>query len=779
MKRMIVLTSLILSASAGAQAQTATLEATLELRTIDGVTVPYQNGIPVPAFEKQQRTMIPLSGPWRKERFNANDAITLSSRAAAMPALLNEAKGREGRDFDDSAWAVKSLPAVENQMMSYEAQPEFYEDGVWYRRTFEVPDSLQGRYIKLIFYAVNYVADIWVNGQYLGWHESGYTPFAFDVTPELEYGKTNTIALRIDNPAWGTRKDIVPFYRVDWFNYTGVIHDLYLEASDPIHVVRSEVVPQTTAGEILVRTVVSNQGEAERSANVQIEIFRADVTAANQMSEQAAELTGAPAAFSGSAEASLTLPGYGSRVWQTSLQIADPALWTPKTPNLYILRATVRRDGLIIDRFHTQFGIRTVVVDGNKVRLNHKPVFFTGVARHEDHPLYGRSIPVAEIFKDLQGIKKNINCQFLRTGHYPNHLATYLFADRIGLTIMEEIPVWWYDDPEPWLIQNEQRHIHTQMMREMIFRDYNRPSILLWSTCNECRDVDNRKIFIEGVNNELDTLYPDGRLVSQSAAADRPSTRYPGTDASQRVCDVMGWTMYFGIFHGGTPGPGTAAFLDSVASQLPGKPALCTEYGYWSTPTGSSESTQLKVMRETFTSLEARGAVNATGSVREQGMLMAATWWCVYDWYSSSQGAQGVKEFQTMGLYHMDRATKKQVTPVLIQRYLPYTIHNGTTVGVEEEPGAAALPEKMHLAANYPNPFNSRTVIRYELSQAAEVRLDILNLRGEVVETLVTGRQPAGSHEAVWQSRAHASGLYLVRLQGAGGMQLRKMTLLK
>ena len=779
MKRMIVLTSLFLIAAACAHAQIATLEATLELRTVDGVTVPHQNGIPVPAFEKQQRAMIPLAGPWRKERFAANDALTLSSRSTAMPALLNEARGRETRNFDDSAWPVMTLPAVENQMMSYEAQPEFYEEGVWYRRTFDVPDSLRGRYVKLIFYAVNYVADVWINGLYLGWHEGGYTPFAFDVTSELDYGAANTIAIRVDNPAWGTRKDIVPFYEVDWFNYTGVIHDLYLEAADPLHVVRSEVVPVSTDGEILVRTVVGNQGEAAGEADVQIEIFRADVTAANQMSEQAADLTGAAAAFSGSPQQTLTIPGYSSRVWQTTLQIADPALWTTKTPNLYILRATVRRSGAIVDRFHTQFGIRTVVVDGNKVRFNHKPAFFTGVARHEDHPQYGRSLPVEEIFKDLQGIKKKINCQFLRTGHYPNHLATYLYADRLGLTVMEEIPVWWYDDPEPWLIQNDQRHIHEQMWREMIFRDYNRPSIILWSTCNECRDVDNRKIFIERVHNELDTLYPDGRLVSQSAAADRPSTRYPGTDASQRVCDVMGWTMYFGIFHGGTLGPGTSTFLDSVASQLPGKPAICTEYGYWSTPTGSSETFQEKVMRETFTALEARGAVSALGAVRPGGMLMAATWWCVYDWYSSSQGAQGVKEFQTMGLFHMDRTATKQVTKTLIQRYLPYTIHNGMTVGVEVEPGPAALPERMRLAANYPNPFNSRTVIRYELPQSAEVRLDILNLRGEVVETLATGRQQAGSHEAVWQSRHHASGLYLVRLQAAGENRIQKMTLLK
>jgi beta-glucuronidase len=772
MKKMIVLTSLILFAALAALAQIATLEPTLELRTIDGVTVPWQNNIPMPGFEKQQRTMISLAGPWRKERFNANDALTLSSRAAAMTALLNEAKGRETRDFDDSAWPVTTLPAVENELLGYEVQPEFYENGVWYRRTFEIPDSLRGRYVKLIFYAVNYVADVWLNGQYLGYHEGGYTPFAFDVSQDLEYGAVNTLAIRIDNPSWGTRKDTVPFVEVDWFNYTGIIHDLYLEASDPVHVVRSEVVPKSTAGEIEVRTVLGNRTEGAQNITATIELFQASVTAANQASEQTADLIGPAAAFSGSGETTLALPADGCRVWQTALQVTDPALWSPKTPNLYILRVTVRRDGQILDQYHSQFGIRTVAVDGNKMRLNHKPVFYTGVARHEDSPFYGRSIPVGEIFQDIQMIKKNLNVQFLRTAHYPNHLSTYLFADRLGLTIMEEIPVWWFDDAESWNIQNNQRHIHEQMWREMIFRDYNRPSIILWSTCNECRDVANRKIFIQRVHDELDSLYPDGRLVSQSAAADRPGA----DDASQGACDVMGWTMYFGIFHGGTYSNGTSSFLNKVALAWPDKPALCTEYGYWSTPDGGSEATQLKVFKDTFTALEARGAVSATGTVRADGMLMAATWWCVYDWYSDTQGTDS---WQTMGLYHMDRATRKQVATTLITRYLPYSLNGGTTVGVERHPEEGILPAEMSLAANYPNPFNSQTVIRFTLPQAAEIRLDILNLRGEEVETIFNGMHPAGSFEKIWNSRKAASGIYLVRLRSGGQVRLGKMTLVK
>ncbi|HOT98688.1 MAG TPA: glycoside hydrolase family 2 TIM barrel-domain containing protein [bacterium] len=772
MKPMTLLTSLFLLAAVACQSQTATLEPTLELRTVDGVTVPYQNNMPMPAFEKQQRPTISLAGTWRKKRFAANDALTLSNRAAAMPGILSESMGREGRDYNDSAWPVITLPAVENRMNAYEVQPEFYEDGVWYRRTFSVPDSLRGRYIKLIFYAVNYVADVWINGEYIGYHEGGYTPFAFDVSAVLNYGTDNTIALRIDNPAWGSRKDIVPFVKVDWFNYTGVIHDLYLEATDPVSIVRCQAVPQSTTGELLIRTVIGNQSENAQSATATLEIFKANVTAANQASEQAADLIGEPAAFSGTAETTLEIPVYNCRVWQTSLQIADPALWTPKNPNIYILRVTLRRDGKIIDRFHSQFGLRTLATSGNKVLVNGKPIFYTGVARHEDSPDYGRSIPVAKIFSDMQLLKKSLAVQFVRTAHYPNHPATYLFADRLGLAIEEEIPVWWFDDQEAWDIQNNVRHIHEQMWREMVFRDYNRPSIYLWSTCNECLDVDHRKIFIERVNAELDSLYPDGRFVTQSAAADRPGAN----DASQGACDVMGWTMYFGIFHGGAYGSGTASFLTKVATAWPDKPALCTEYGYWSTPDGSSEATQVKVFKDTFTELEARSAVTRTGTVRDSGMLMAATWWCAFDWYSHTQGNDS---WQTMGLYHMDRVTKKKVAGELILRYLSYSITGGTVSAVKQPQEEAARPGSFRLTAAYPNPFNSRTVISYDLSQAAEVHLDLLNLRGEVVETLYRGMRPAGHFEQVWDSRSAASGLYLVRLRSGARAQMLKVTLLK
>ncbi|MCK9211448.1 MAG: hypothetical protein M0P61_11485, partial [Ignavibacteriaceae bacterium] len=218
----------------------ASLEATLSFKSMNGVEVPFQNGIPVPSFEKQKRATINLAGTWKKLRVSADDNISLTKRdSAGLANLLTEAGGKQLPDFNDSGWQTKQIPSVENELyiLDKPKTPEFYQNGVWYRYNFNAADSLQGKFIKLIFYSVNYVADVWVNGQYCGYHEGGYTPFVFDVSAKLNFGSTsNSIVVRVDNPAWGTRKDIVPYQQCDWFNYTGIIHDVYLEASENISV---------------------------------------------------------------------------------------------------------------------------------------------------------------------------------------------------------------------------------------------------------------------------------------------------------------------------------------------------------------------------------------------------------------------------------------------------------------------------------------------------------------------------------------------------------------
>ncbi|MEJ2536750.1 MAG: glycoside hydrolase family 2 TIM barrel-domain containing protein, partial [Calditrichia bacterium] len=510
----------------GLPAQVATLKPTFNLKMVNGMNVPFQNNMPLPAFDKQLRYMNNLAGVWKKQRFMADHDLTLSERDSLhYMALLSEAGDRYKPGYNDDGWEDKLLPSVENQINAYEQAPEYYEDGVWYRRKFTVSDSLTGKFTKLVFYAVNYVADVWLNGHYLGYHEGGYTPFAFDVSSSVRTDTVNVLAIRVDNPPWGTRQDIIPYIVVDWFNYTGIIHDVYLEFTEPVSTVRADVVSLNTDGDILVKTVIKNISNFTRNIEVTINVYHADVNTGNIQTEIAAELTGSPVLFSGTSQKILTVLPDSINVWESILAVSNPNLWSPKEPNLYILKVKLMEAGEVLDEFYTEFGIRTIETLDDKVLINGAPIFYTGLARHEDHPEYGRSIPVSQIFSDLQ-VVQSLNANFLRTAHYPNHPYTYLITDRLGFATMEEIPLWWFDDESAWIIHN-QRKIHQQMWREMIFRDYNRPSVFLWGTCNECLNVPYRQAFIDSVRNDLNIRYPDGRLVTQSAAADRPGANDP------------------------------------------------------------------------------------------------------------------------------------------------------------------------------------------------------------------------------------------------------------
>jgi beta-glucuronidase len=769
-------TIILLLAAGFIYGQTATLAPTLSLVDIGGKQVPFQNGMPLPAFEKQERTVIDLAGEWKKQRFSASDYYTLLKRDGANSGLVSEAANRYTKDYNDASWTAKSIPAVENTLNAGIKVPEYYADGVWYRRKFTVPADASGKFVKLMFYAANYVADVWVNGEYVGYHEGGYTPFAFDVSGKLVYGAENVISIRIDNPDWDEHKsikDIVPYYTVDWFNYTGIIHDVYLEVTDPITITRADVVPQDTDGNLKVKAVLYNKNKQTANAEISFEVYQADVNESNIQNEKASAIIGTQVSLEGTAQSALSFAGDSVQVFETNIKIPNPKLWSPHSPNLYVLKAILKKDGAAIDEFYTQFGVRTVATDSVWIKLNGAPTFFTGVARHEDHSSYGRSVPKSVIFSDLQTIK-GLNVNLLRTAHYPNHLYTYLMADRLGLAITEEIPVWWFDDAEGWQIQDN-RKIHEQMWREMIFRDFNRPSIIMWSAANECKEETNRKAYITRIKNDLHTNYYDGRLVTQSAAADRPGA----ADISQEPADVAGWTMYFGIFHGSTYYGGTTNFLLDANDAFPEKPIYDTEFGYWSSEDGSNKQTQVTVFNETMKAFKFFSARNSSGDLKVNGFLSAITWWCAFDWYSHTQP----NGYQSMGLISMDRTTEKPVAGTLRSAYKPYyDTSEKVLIGIDDN-GNPAEDMNFALEQNYPNPFNSSTVIKFSLNESSMVQLKIFDVLGREIGTLVNEFRNAGTHSVRFNGSVNGkelpSGLYLYQLTTGGSVSVKKMLLLK
>ena len=764
---------LLLIGAATAIAQVASLEPTFTLVNVSEAVVPYQNGTPLPSFEKQLRTTISLAGQWKKSRFTANHAVSLIKRdSAGYAQLVSEADGRHLPQYNDMPWTAKQIPGVENTLNANEKVPEYYQDGAWYRTSFIIADSLQQQWARLNFYAVNYIADVWLNGIYLGWHEGGFTPFSFDVSKALRFDSANVLVVRVDNIPWGTRKDIVPYYECDWFNYTGIIHDVYLEFSNPLSVVRADVITKNIDGLIEAAIIVHNTTATSGAVDVALTVYEAKNDSASLLSERSADLAGTEVPVQGTVQHSVVIPSESLAVWKSAMTIPQPKVWSPRHPNLYILKVTVSQDGIVKDEFHTQFGIRTVTTVKDDILLNEQPVFLHGVARHEDHPLYGRSIPPSVIYSDLR-LVKNVNANYLRTGHYPNHPFTYLAADRIGLLVMEEIPVWWYDESFPWLIQNNVRFIHRQMFREMAFRDRNRASIALWSLSNECRDVAGRQIFYQMIRNDIESQYPDGRLITQSAAADRPGPY----DESQADCDVAGWTMYFGIFYdpaGLGKYRGTKYFTIDAHDFFPKKPIIATEIGYWSGESMTLFAKQTETFDSTFLAFEPRIPVTKSGYFNPSGFMAGVTWWCIFDWYTHQQSGG----FQSMGLIRMNREVEKPVHAAVKSKYGAYVEKSEYITSVYPS-NDGMQPGAFDLGQNFPNPFNPSTMISFRVPEKGPVSLKIFDALGRELTSLVQEYLEAGRYSVPFNAAGISTGVYFYRLQQGNHVATKKMTVLK
>ena len=638
---------------------------TLNLKTVNGEIVPYQNGSPMSSFEKQKdRAIIDLAGEWKKERVTLDPKKSIAVRdAAGIAAIETEAAGRNTADYDDSAWAGKILPAPENELYADKAQTkdgfEEYQGGVWYRRNFNVDETLRGKALSLNFLGVNYFADVWINGQYMGGHQGGYTPFAFDVTSVVNYDAANVIAVRVDNSAWSksfSNGEMLPYNTSDWLNYTGIFRPCYIEATDNIHIVRSDVQTLNTDGTIAVRTVVNNKANAAEQVELSYEVYEAEVTEGNQTSEYAEDLLGNATNVSEVKNVNLT----SVAVDTLNVKIANPKLWTPSIPNLYVLKVIVRVGGNVVDTYYTQFGLRTLDTDGDKILLNGELApYLAGVGRTDDHPVKGPAMNNEEQFKDFEIIKNKLNANFVRTGHFPGNRTSYLYTDRLGLAVWQEIPAYWFSG-EAFVTQTN-RGLARQMFMEMIYASYNRPSIWFDGTTNESGGQLSRVNYITDLKNMAELI--DGtRLVGQSAAGS------DATDDSHRAADVIGMTMYQGVFYGSNAYNGTIDTLTRMHSKFPNKPIIATEYGYWSSDGDTSITKQYEIFNATFNAFTKLANIKADGTENSEGFISGSAWWCAFDWYTE------ITKTQTMGLFRMDRETPKEpLTSIFAEKYNRYT----------------------------------------------------------------------------------------------------------
>jgi beta-galactosidase len=372
--------------------------------------------------------------------------------------------------YPDNQWQPVDLPhdyVLDGQYSSTLDRSHGYlpVEPAWYRKHFSIPASDQGKTLELQFDGVFRDSQVWLNGQFLGRHPSGYTGFAYDITKAAHYGGENVIAVRVaPQPFEGW-----------WYEGGGIYRHVYFNALAPVHVARhgtyvTSEVPNGNQGadseaDITVQTTVQNDGTGTANYGVQSEIAGPDGTVLATLHEDQTAAAG----------------GQSQVVQKTVLP--HPLLWSPDAPQLYELRTTIIQDGQPVDTTTTTFGVRTIYYDADKgFFLNGKHLEIKGVASHQDFPAVGIAVPDSLQAWRVRQLKQS-GANAWRTAHNPPSEALLEACDRLGMMVMDENRHLGdsYNHHSP----PGTTYTNLQDLAEMIQRDRNHPSIIMWSMCNE------------------------------------------------------------------------------------------------------------------------------------------------------------------------------------------------------------------------------------------------------------------------------------------------------
>lgn len=320
----------------------------------------------------------------------------------------------------------------------------------WYRKTFSVPAEDEGKHISLRFDGIFRNADVWVNGFWLGREPSGYATQVYDISEYLDYGEENLVTVRVDASL-----------EEGWFyEGAGIYRHVWLEKTAPVHVAAFGTFVHTQlsqrGAEVTIETVVRNASAASVDYSLRHTLLEAD---------------GTPVGM-----ASLPLQNVqakaDSRREQTII-VGSPHLWSLSDPYLYKVRTEIVAADAVVDTYETPFGIRSIVFDADKgFFLNGERVELKGVNQHQDHAGTGVAIPDALQVYRLKELKK-LGVNAVRTSHNPATPEMLDACDSLGILVMEENRLTGVNEE------------HIRLLRRMIERDRNHPSIILWSIGNE------------------------------------------------------------------------------------------------------------------------------------------------------------------------------------------------------------------------------------------------------------------------------------------------------
>lgn len=412
----------------------------------------------------------------------------------------------------------------------------YYEGTVWYKKSFDYLKTNENNRVFVYFGGANYEADVYLNDKKLGKHVGGFTPFQFEITHLLQ-DQNNDLVVKVDNKR---QRDGVPTLNTDWWNYGGITREVKL-----IETANSFISDYTV------------QLSPENNKKVQATIHLNGGTIANQkVCVQIPELS----------INQVVQTNENGRI-DVELKAKNLSYWSPDNPKLYDVFLSTDSDEV-----QDQIGFRTIETNGPDILLNGEYIFLKGISIHEESPINGgRANSEADARQILTWVKE-LGCNYVRLAHYPHNEYMVRVADEMGIMVWEENPVYWTIS---WDNEDTYQNAHNQLS-ELIDRDKNRASVIIWSMANETPTSESRNIFLNKLAAYAKEKDPS-RLISaaleQHDYNNDPTTRTIA-DPFADVVDILSFNQYIGWYDG------TIEKTRTISWQIDqNKPVIISEFG--------------------------------------------------------------------------------------------------------------------------------------------------------------------------------------------------------
>lgn len=575
-----------------------------------------------------------------------------TSRAQRVKTTVNDAwrfamqqTPASAVDFDDSAWSIVSVPHTWNALDTDDEIPGYARGKGWYRRRVKIDDLWPGQRIYIHFEGANQRTTLYVNGRQAGSHTGGYTAFAFDITDLVRVGD-NLFAVEVDN----SHDPDIPPLSADYTFYGGIYRDICLIYTPPTHIavthyatqgvyVRTERIEREQA-RIAVRTMLSNRGPKAAKGVVEHRIADREGRIVARASQRVTIAAGAEA-----------------QPCDMQLEIDGAERWDVANPALYKVYTRLTADGSC-DEVTSPLGIRTIRFDPDRgFFLNDRHVKLVGTNRHQDYLLRGNALSDEMHERDVR-LLHEMGGNFLRVSHYPQDPVVMEMCDKAGIVTSVEIPVI-----NAITRSDAFRENCRQMAVEMIWQNYNHPSVAIWAYMNEVllwppydpEDAGDKADYYRWLHDIARTLEETIRTTDPTRYTMLPchSAHEPYIESGiAALPQLLGFNIYDGWYRE------TFAYfgkrLDMLHALFPQQTLVVSEYGADVDPRIHSFSPERYDFSCEYGNLYHESYLP---EILDRDFVAASSIWNLNDFYSEGRG-EAVPHVNNKGITGLDRTPK-------------------------------------------------------------------------------------------------------------------------